>query len=805
LISVNKESEQALRASDFERIAAHGFGDPCNSYPHCMASYRGHVYVGTTRNVLQLVKISPDPNTTAFHVWPVPVPPGTDASTLDQGSQIWRFQPGSTDWEQVFNSPRVGRDPRSLWRDFGYRSMAVVQTRGDDEPALYVTTMAPSKAPGALILRSLDGRNFAPVTEPGMGDTSVSSYRALVGFAGRLYTAPAGSGRMWSFAERPVILETDDPVHRSWRVVNEPGFGDPCNGSISEMAVFNDQLYAGTITSQGGFQVWRTSAQGGAPYAWRKVVDRGADRGSLNQGVLSMFAFGDALYVGSGIRRGGHDRELKIGPAPAELIRIHPDDSWDLIVGSPRVARSGLKSPLSGLGPGFNNSFGTYFWSMASYNNCLYVGTLDTAIFLAYLDPRKVRRPNDRQRLQRSDVDTMVQQQGGFDLWATADGRRWTRVSRNGLGNPYNYGVRTMLARPEGLYLGAANPFGPEVAVKTATGWTYVPNPRGGLEVWVGRPRVAEKHPVALEPISNIWTQSVGSTNLVRRSNNHQLVRTRSMSRPNGNSLSTSRSSMYAAFQPRSEKYWQGRSDLTGPGGDFFEASGFANYGYWRADTRSQREACENLVDILLTFAGEGKGKILDVACGFGATTRYLLKYYPPSAITGIDVSELQLQTCRMFAPGCTFLLMDATAMQFPAQWFDTVICIEAAFHFQTRRRFLEEAMRVLKPGGWLVASDILFKRETHRAHAPGSLPNWIPHPEAYAALLRETGYVDIEVVDATRECWMRPRAEATEFLENKYRLREISLPEYRGRVRMMALVVSSASYYVLAAGRKPQ
>ena len=56
----------------------------------------------------------------------------------------------------------------------------------------------------------------------------------------------------------------------------------------------------------------------------------------------------------------------------------------------------------------------------------------------------------------------------------------------------------------------------------------------------------------------------------------------------------------------------------------------FANYGYWDENTRTEVEACENLIEKLLAFVPEKQGTILDVPCGKGATTRHLLKYWLP-------------------------------------------------------------------------------------------------------------------------------------------------------------------------------
>ena len=59
-----------------------------------------------------------------------------------------------------------------------------------------------------------------------------------------------------------------------------------------------------------------------------------------------MYVFKDTLYVGTGFQSMGYDRTYDAGPAALELIRIHPDDSWELIVGNPRRTFEGMKFPL---------------------------------------------------------------------------------------------------------------------------------------------------------------------------------------------------------------------------------------------------------------------------------------------------------------------------------------------------------------------------------------------------------------------------------------------------------------------------
>ena len=142
----------------------------------------------------------------------------------------------------------------------------------------------------------------------------------------------------------------------------------------------------------------------------------------------------------------------------------------------------------------------------------------------------------------------------------------------------------------------------------------------------------------------------------------------------------------------------------------YYEDSGFYNFGYWDGGAKSQREASEALVDELVGRISNKTGRILDVACGPGASTRQLLRTYAPENVIAINISENQLAAARERAPGCAFLLMDAAQLGFAEEQFDAVMCIEAAFHFNTRDRFLREVLRVLKPGGTLVLTDMLFR-----------------------------------------------------------------------------------------------
>jgi cyclopropane fatty-acyl-phospholipid synthase-like methyltransferase len=160
-----------------------------------------------------------------------------------------------------------------------------------------------------------------------------------------------------------------------------------------------------------------------------------------------------------------------------------------------------------------------------------------------------------------------------------------------------------------------------------------------------------------------------------------------------------------------------------------------ANMGYWREVDVRQRDALDcatRALFQLVCVTGEVSDKdeqVIDVGCGFGTNAIHCARNFHPKRITGVNVSSVQIEIGeRLVAEAqlqdrIDFVEASATSMPFPTGSADKILSIEAAFHFNTREDFFEDAHRILRPGGLLALADLVVpppRNPWERLHLSG-------------------------------------------------------------------------------------
>lgn len=122
---------------------------------------------------------------------------------------------------------------------------------------------------------------------------------------------------------------------------------------------------------------------------------------------------------------------------------------------------------------------------------------------------------------------------------------------------------------------------------------------------------------------------------------------------------------------------------------------------------------CVSRIDSL-----EGK-KVLEVGCGNGTQSLYIADRYNPAETIGIDLNEHNIELARELSQNVqkvSFFVDDAHALdQVSDNSVDIIFCIESAFHYPEKEKFLQQVRRVLKEGGEFVIADILAKSKKRR------------------------------------------------------------------------------------------
>lgn len=150
-------------------------------------------------------------------------------------------------------------------------------------------------------------------------------------------------------------------------------------------------------------------------------------------------------------------------------------------------------------------------------------------------------------------------------------------------------------------------------------------------------------------------------------------------------------------------------------------------------------------------------GRVLDVATGPGGFIHFLLAGLPGyQEIIGIDSAErMAAPFAQAFAdqPNIRFRVMDARRLEFMDEAFDLVCISNSLHHFPAEpasegpAAVLAEMLRVLRPGGHLLVSEMYRDNQTETQQTHVELHHWWGAVDAANGIVHRETYTRQELV----------------------------------------------------------
>lgn len=217
----------------------------------------------------------------------------------------------------------------------------------------------------------------------------------------------------------------------------------------------------------------------------------------------------------------------------------------------------------------------------------------------------------------------------------------------------------------------------------------------------------------------------------------------------------------YTIAQPFYEHFWHGN------------ALGL-HYGFWTEGVTNRIQAILKENEILADLAGVKKNDlVLDAGCGIGGSGIWLAENRGAN-IVGLNIVDKQLVKGkdlvrkRNLNHKTDFVKGDFQGLPFKHEAFDIFWSLESIEHATNLQDFMQEAFRVLKPGGKIIIAGTFLgnkkdispeeKRQMQVGQSVAGCFNDFRTAEANTEIMKKAGFVNLQNLDKT--AWVMKSSE---------------------------------------------
>lgn len=161
------------------------------------------------------------------------------------------------------------------------------------------------------------------------------------------------------------------------------------------------------------------------------------------------------------------------------------------------------------------------------------------------------------------------------------------------------------------------------------------------------------------------------------------------------------------------------------------------------------------LLEFIIDSFNFGRGnRIADLGCGTGIMFDIIRRRVGREGmIVGVDFCSRMLEKARMNFPFDNIYTVDGDVEALPlkGESFDAALTFAAFAHFSNQKRAMEEAARILKPGGNFYVIHLVSSEELVEDHISIGGPiaeDRLPAHEDMMHLFKSGGFINVKITD---------------------------------------------------------
>lgn len=225
-----------------------------------------------------------------------------------------------------------------------------------------------------------------------------------------------------------------------------------------------------------------------------------------------------------------------------------------------------------------------------------------------------------------------------------------------------------------------------------------------------------------------------------------------SMSTENENSAQIRQ--YYKTAEPFYKYFWHGN------------ANGL-HYGFWEPTVKSREDAIAHENEVLAALVNIKHGeRVLDAGSGIGGSALWLVQHKGADVVE-LDLARTQLRIARKLSINNNVEKMLSQAegsyheLPFGDKTFDVFWSLESIEHATKIEKMIQEAYRVLKPGGRAIIAGMFMGKngvtseevkKINRFYSAAGVFHDFQTAAATASIMRQSGFSDVQNIDKTAQ-----------------------------------------------------